>query len=53
MAIPEKARVAALTGIEKIDTETNQVDNVYTIDGRRAKNPSKGMYIINGRKVVK
>lgn len=41
------------TGIEMIDTETNQVDNVYTIDGRRAKNPSKGLYIINGRKVVK
>lgn len=41
------------TGIEIIAPETNQVDNIYTIDGRRAKNPSKGMYIINGRKVVK
>lgn len=41
------------TGIDMIDSETNNGDNIYSIDGSRTNNPTKGIYIINGRKVVK
>lgn len=41
------------TGITTMDRGTKATDNViYTLDGRRVTNPQKGLYIVNGRKVV-
>ena len=39
------------TGIDAIRTEVEN-GNVYDMNGRQVKNPRKGVYIINGRKVV-
>ncbi|MCM1368799.1 MAG: hypothetical protein NC204_00320 [Candidatus Amulumruptor caecigallinarius] len=39
------------TGVENIPTvDVNENDVVYTLTGIRVKNPSKGLYIVNGRK---
>ena len=38
------------TAIEAITTIAS--NNVYSLDGRRVSNPTKGLYIINGKKVV-
>lgn len=40
-------------GIEAVATEKKVVNNaVYNLNGQRVQNPTKGLYIINGRKVV-
>jgi hypothetical protein len=39
------------TGIDAIRTEAEN-GNVYDLNGRQVKTPRKGVYIINGRKVV-
>ena len=39
------------TGIDAIRTEA-EIGNVYDLNGRQVKTPRKGVYIINGRKVV-
>ena len=39
------------TGIDAIRTEAEN-GNVYDLNGRQVKTPRKGLYIINGRKVV-
>ena len=39
------------TGIDAIHTEAEN-GNVYDLNGRQVKTPRKGVYIINGRKVV-
>ena len=38
------------TGIEK--TETEKVKTIYDLQGRKVENPTKGIYIINGKKVL-
>ena len=43
-----------VTGIETI-TETrsdSKPARIFTLDGREVKNPQRGIYIINGKKVV-
>ena len=42
------------TGIESIDNGQLIMDNgaVYDLQGRKVQNPKRGMYIINGKKVV-
>ena len=41
------------TGIENIDVEeTVGSDEIYDIQGRKVNNPTKGLYIINGKKVL-
>jgi hypothetical protein len=40
------------TGIHSIDNGQLTIDNVYDLSGRRVAQPSKGLYIINGKKVV-
>ena len=32
--------------------EQNKNDNIYDIQGRKVENPTKGIYIVNGKKVV-
>jgi len=42
-----------LTGIEEISTpRTNEPKVIYDLQGRRVTTPQKGLYIINGKKVV-
>ena len=40
------------TRIHSIDNEQLTIDNAYDLSGRRVAQPSKGLYIINGKKVV-
>lgn len=40
-----------LTGVEAIAAEANQ--SIFDLQGRRVNNAQKGLYIINGRKVVR
>ncbi|MBR1688520.1 MAG: InlB B-repeat-containing protein, partial [Prevotella sp.] len=47
----EGARVAGTTGIRAINGETQEV--IYNLQGIRLQKAGKGLYIINGKKVVK
>ena len=40
------------TGIVNVNRETITNNQYYTLDGRRVENPSNGVYIVNGKKVV-
>ena len=40
------------TGIINVERGALNVEGCYTLDGRRVENPTKGLYIINGKKVV-
>ena len=42
-----------VTGIQSIENEKSTIDNaVYDLSGRRVAQPTKGLYIVNGKKVV-
>ena len=40
------------TGINSVERGALSVEGCYTLDGRRVENPAKGLYIINGKKVL-
>lgn len=40
------------TGISTIDNGQLTMENVYDLQGRKVMNPTKGLYIVNGKKVV-
>lgn len=40
------------TGIQSIDNSQLTIDNYYNLNGQRVAQPKKGLYIVNGRKVV-
>ena len=40
------------TGIVNVNRATITNNQYYTLDGRRVENPTKGLYIVNGKKVV-
>ena len=42
-----------LLGISEVNTENTQDNVIYDIQGRRVMNPTKGLYIVNGKKMVK
>ena len=45
---------AETTGIQNVSTNGKQQDDiVYDLQGRRVTNPTHGIYIINGKKVIK
>jgi hypothetical protein len=44
--------VGTATGIEDIKDENGNVTGVYDLQGRKVENPSKGIYIINGKKTL-
>ena len=47
-------REAETTGIRSVRPESRQNDNaVYDLQGRRVINPTHGIYIINGKKIIK
>lgn len=40
------------TGLKSIDNGQLTIDNYYDLSGRRVMNPTKGLYIVNGKKVI-
>lgn len=44
-------KIKDTTGINKI-TERNGKHTVYDLQGRRVEKPSKGVYIVNGKKII-
>ncbi len=40
------------TGINSVERGTLSVEGCYTLDGRRVAQPTKGLYIVNGKKVI-
>lgn len=48
-----KAKIGTTTGISIVEVRNNSTENVcYDLAGRRIAQPTKGLYIVNGRKVV-
>ena len=41
-----------LTGVNSISTDNN-INKIYDLLGREVKNPCKGIYIVNGNKMVR
>ena len=41
------------TGIQSVQASKQVVDAIYNLQGIRVKTPTKGIYIINGKKVLK
>ena len=42
----------SLTGVKAIEGESGQDSRAYDLQGRMVSNPTKGVYIVNGKKVV-
>ena len=40
------------TGIEEVKSESGKMKTIYDLQGRKVENPSKGIYIINGKKTL-
>ena len=40
------------TGIENIQFEELSPEGIYDLNGRRVKNPSQGIFIVNGKKMI-
>lgn len=40
------------TGIKTVDSQQSTVDSFYNLKGQRVSAPTKGLYIVNGKKVV-
>ena len=45
-------RLDGSTGIDEVKGESGEVKTVYDLQGRRVANPTKGIYIVGGKKVV-
>ena len=48
----EKSDVQVETGITEVKGENGKVKTIYDLTGRKVGNPTKGIYIINGKKTV-
>ncbi|MBQ8336302.1 MAG: beta-N-acetylhexosaminidase [Bacteroidaceae bacterium] len=48
----EKSTVEVETAIDDVKTENGEVKTVYDLQGRKVENPIKGIYIVNGKKVM-
>ena len=51
-AAPDFIGFGDTTGINNVEREALNVEGCYTLDGRRVENPTKGLYIINGKKIL-
>ena len=40
------------TGIDEVKSENVKFKTIYDLQGRRVENPTKGIYIIDGKKVL-
>jgi len=41
-----------VTGIENVTVTRSDIEGIYNLRGQRVLNPTKGLYIINGKKVI-
>ena len=41
-----------ITGIDTIDNSQMTIDNVYNLNGQRVTQPRKGLFIVNGKKLI-
>ena len=48
----EKSDIQVEAGIEDIKGESEKAQDIYDLAGRKVANPNKGIYIINGNKVL-
>ena len=48
----QTAREQTITGINEVPVSRFKVQGYYDLQGRKVANPTKGLYIVNGRKVV-
>ena len=48
----EKSNVQVETSIEEVKGESREVKGIFDLSGRRVENPAKGIYIIDGKKVL-
>ncbi len=44
--------VEEVTGIDEVNVENGNVKTIYDLQGRKIKEPGKGIYIIDGKKVL-
>jgi hypothetical protein len=47
----EKSDVQVETGITEVKGESGEVKGIFDLQGRKVENPTKGLYIIDGKKV--
>ena len=40
------------TGIKQVENAKMNVEGIYNLNGQRIANPTKGLYIVNGKKVI-
>ena len=40
------------TGISEIENSKSKIENYYNLNGQRVEQPTKGLYIVNGKKVI-
>jgi hypothetical protein len=40
------------TGVENVNRETITNNQFFDLSGRKVANPAKGLYIVNGKKVI-
>lgn len=40
------------TGIDEVKVENGEVKGIYDLQGRKVENPTKGLYIIDGKKIL-
>ena len=43
---------ATVTGVDSINAQDSEEEKVYDLQGRRIAKPAKGVYIVNGKKVI-
>ena len=41
-----------VTGVDSINAQDSEEEKVYDLQGRRIAKPAKGVYIVNGKKVI-
>ena len=44
--------IDGLTSITNVEIEKNNSKIFYDLQGRRVEKPTKGLYIVNGKKVI-
>ena len=47
-----KKEIDAPTAIEEVSVENADVEGIYDLQGRKVENPVKGIYIVNGKKML-
>ena len=50
---PEGPVAGTLSSVNNVQTATNTYNVIYNMQGMRVQKPEKGLYIINGKKIMK